>query len=110
MSNVVVADEIRNARDLVTDGTTISGPLAQGKVFPRMMTDMLAIGEQTGNVSGALTHVANRYEHELNRSVKIFTTALEPILILVMAVLVGFVAVSILSAVFSMTSGLDAGT
>jgi len=106
--NVVIANEIKNARDRVTDGTTISGPLASSGVFPRTMTDMLAIGEQTGDVPSALGHVAHRYDQQLNRSIKIFTTALEPILIVVMAVLVGFVALSILSAVFSMTNGLDA--
>ncbi|MEI6970195.1 MAG: type II secretion system F family protein [bacterium] len=106
--NVVIANEIRNARDRVTDGTTISGPLAGGGVFPKIMTDMLAIGERTGDVPGALSHVARRYDQQLNRSIKIFTTALEPILIVGMAVLVGFVAMSILFAVFSMTNGLDA--
>ena len=106
--NAVIASEIRNAKDRVTDGTTISGPLAAGKVFPRMMTDMLSVGEQTGNVPGALTHIAERYEHQLDRSIKIFTTALEPILIFVIAIIVGFVALSILSAVFNLTSGLDA--
>ena len=49
--NVVIANEIKNARDRVTDGTTISGPLASSGVFPRTMTDMLAIGEQTGDDS-----------------------------------------------------------
>ncbi len=106
--NAVIASEIRNAKDRVTDGTTISGPLAAGKVFPQMMTDMLSVGERTGNVPGALTHIAVRYEHQLDRSIKIFTTALEPILIFVMAILVGFVALSVLSAVFNLTSGLDA--
>lgn len=108
IGNVVIAAEIRNVRDRVTDGTTISGPLASGGVFPRTMTDMLAIGEQTGDVPGALGHVAKRYDQQLNRSIKIFTTALEPILIVIMAILVGFVALSILSAVFSITNGLDA--
>jgi type IV pilus assembly protein PilC len=51
--------------------------------------------------------VARRYENELSRNVKIFTTALEPILIVVVAVMVGFVAVSILMAVFNLTNGLD---
>lgn len=106
--NVVIANEIRNARNRVTDGTTISGPLAGSGVFPRIMTDMLAIGERTGDVPSALGHVARRYDQQLNRSIKIFTTALEPILIVVMAVLVGFVAMSILFAVFSITNGLDA--
>lgn len=105
--NVVIGDEIHKARDRVTDGTTISGPLAAGGVFPTMMTDMLAVGEQTGDMSGALLHIARRYENELDRGVKIFTTALEPILIVVVAVMVGFVAVSILMAVFNLTSGLN---
>lgn len=105
--NAVIADQIHKARERVTDGTTISGPLAAGKVFPSMMTDMMAIGEQTGDMSGALTHVARRYEGELNRNIKIFTTALEPILIVVVAIMVGFVAISILSAVFSLTNGLN---
>ena len=107
VGNVVIGKEIRNAKDRVTDGTTISGPLAAGKVFPRMMTDMLAIGEQTGDMSGALSHVGRRYEGELDRNLKICTTALEPMLIVVVAVMVGFVAISILQAVFSMTNGLD---
>ena len=106
MGNQVIADEIHNARERVTDGTTISGPLAAGKVFPPLMTDMLAIGEQTGDMSGALAHIARRYESELDRSVKIFTTALEPILIVLVAIMVGFVAVSILMAVFNLTNGL----
>ena len=106
VGNVVISAEIRNARDRVTDGTTISGPLAAGKVFPTLMIDMLAIGEQTGDMAGALKHIAHRYESELSRNVKIFTTALEPILIVVVAVLVGFVAVSIVMAVFNITSGL----
>lgn len=107
VGNDVIGAEIQNARSRVTDGTTISGPLAAGGVFPQMLTDMLAIGEQTGDMKGALAHIANRYEHELDRNIKIFTTALEPILIVVVAVMVGFVAISILMAVFNLTSGLN---
>ena len=107
VGNAVIGEEIRKARERVTDGTTISGPLSAGKVFPEMLTDMLAIGEQTGDMEGALTHIARRFENELERNIKIFTTALEPILIVVVAVMVGFVAVSILMAVFSLTNGLN---
>jgi len=106
IGNVIIAAEIRNARDRVTDGTTISGPLAAGKVFPPLMIDMLAIGEQTGDMASALKHIAHRYESELNRNVKLFTTALEPLLIVVVAVMVGFIAISIVMAVFSVTDGL----
>jgi len=106
VGNVVISKEIRNARDRVTDGTSISGPLAAGKMFPPLLIDMLAVGEQTGDMSGALSHIARRYEDDLSRNVKLFTTALEPLLIVVVALLVGFVAVSILMAVFSMTNGM----
>jgi type II secretory pathway component PulF len=98
---------LNNARDRVTDGTTISGPLAAGKMFPRIMTDMLAVGEQTGDMPGALRHIARRYENELDRNLKIMTTALEPLLIVLVAIVVGFVAISILMAVFNLTNGLD---
>jgi type II secretory pathway component PulF len=104
--NAVISEELRRARERVTDGTTISGPLAAGKVFPPMMTDMMAIGEQTGDMAGALDHIGRRYENELDRNIKIFTTALEPILIVMVALVVGFVAISILTAVFKATSGL----
>jgi type II secretory pathway component PulF len=107
VGNAVIGRELHKARERVTDGTTISGPLAAGKVLPVMMTDMLAIGEQTGDMRGALTHIARRYENELERNIKAFTTALEPILIVLVAVMVGFVAISILMAVFNLTSGLN---
>jgi len=107
VGNAVLSREIRRARERVTDGTTISGPLAAGGVFPAMMTDMLAVGEQTGDMSGALRHIALRYENELNRNVKLFTTLLEPVLIVFVALGVGFVALSVLMAVFNLTNGLD---
>jgi type II secretory pathway component PulF len=106
VGNAVVGREIENARERVTDGTTISGPLAAGKVFPRLMTEMLTVGEQTGDMAGALKHIAQRYENELDRNVKVLTTVLEPLFILVIAVVVGFVALSILMAVLDLTSGL----
>ena len=106
VGNAVIASEIREARTRVTDGSTISGPLAAGRVFPPLLTDMLAIGEETGDMPAALNNIARRYDSDLDRAVKVLTTVLEPILILVVAVLVGFIAISMLMAVFEMTSGL----
>jgi len=106
VGNVVIAEAVHDARDRVTDGATISGPLAQGGIFPPLLTDMLAVGEESGDMSSALEHIARRYDGELDRNVKVLTTVLEPIMILIMAVLVGFVAISMLLAVFDMTSGL----
>ena len=106
VGNVVIAEELKHVRERVTDGTTISGPLAAGGVFPKMMTDLLAIGEQTGDMPSALGHIGRRYESEMDRHIKIFTAALEPMLIVLVAGVVGFIAISILSAVFKVTSGL----
>lgn len=108
VGNSVIAREIHEARERVTDGSSISGPLAAGKVFPPLLTDMLAVGERTGDMAGALNHIARRYEGELDRSVKLFITVLEPLLIVVIAAVVGFVAISMLMAVFDLTSGLQA--
>lgn len=107
VGNVVISNEIHEARERVTDGSSISGPLAAGNVFPPLLTDMLAVGEESGDMPGALAHIARRYDSDLDRSVKVLTTLLEPILMVGMAVLVGFVAISMLLAVFDLTSGLN---
>jgi type II secretory pathway component PulF len=106
IANRVIASEIREARTRVTDGTSLSQPLAKGKVFPPLLIDMLAVGEDSGEVVPALKNIADMYERELAQSVKLFTTLLEPAIILIMAVAVGSIVVSILLAVFDLTSGI----
>lgn len=107
VGNSIIAKAINEAKDRVTDGSTISRPLAQDGIFPRLFTDMLAIGEESGDMTGALEHIGRRYDNELDRAVKLFTTILEPIMMLLIAVGVGFVAISMLMAVFELTSGLN---
>ena len=104
--NAVIGDALKTARQRVTDGTTISGPLASSGVFPRMMTDMLAIGEQAGDMASSLEHIGRRYQKDMDRNIAAFTNALEPILIVAIAGVVGFVAIAILMAVFKVSSSL----
>ena len=106
VGNEVVGAELRKARERVTDGTTISGPLEQGGVFPPMVIDLLAVGERTGDMPSALEHVAKRYESQLEKNILVFTTALEPIMIFAVAAVVGFIAMAIMQAVLSVTSGI----
>jgi type II secretory pathway component PulF len=106
MTNRVIANELREARTRVTDGTSISQPLAKGKVFPPLLLDMLAVGEESGEVAPALGNIADTYEQELAHTMKIFTTLLEPAGIIVMAMVVGSIVLSILLAVFDLTSGI----
>ncbi len=107
VGNAVIGDELTNARERVTDGTTISGPLAAGGVFPQTVIDLIAIGEQTGDMPAALGHIAKRYENELERNVAIFTSALEPIMIFAVALIIAFVAISVMQAVLGVTSGMN---
>ena len=104
--NAVIGDALKTARQRVTDGTTISGPLASSGVFPRMMTDMLAVGEQAGDMASSLEHIGKRYQKDMDRNIASFTNALEPILIVAIAGVVGFVAIAILMAVFKVSSSL----
>ena len=106
MTNRVIARELQEARARVTDGTSISQPLAKGRVFPPLLLDMLAVGEESGEVVPALKNIADMYEQELTYQLRIFTTLLEPLIILFMAGVVGSVVLSILLAVFDITSGI----
>ena len=106
MTNRVIANEIRQARARVTDGTSISQPLAQGKIFPPLLLDMLSVGEASGELVPALKTIADTYENELSYTLKVFTTLLEPAIIIFMALVVGSIVVSVLLAVFDITSGI----
>ncbi len=106
MTNRVIANELREARTRVTDGTSLSQPLAKGKIFPPLLIDMLAVGEESGEVVPALTNIADTYESELSRTLKVFTTLLEPAIIIFMAMVVGAIVLSVLMAVFDITSGI----
>ena len=104
--NAVIGQALAEARKRVTDGTSISGPLAASGVFPRLMTDMLAVGDQAGNMAGSLEHIGKRYQKDMDRNIATFTNALEPLLIVLIAGVVGFVAVAILMAVFQISSSI----
>ena len=108
IDNVVIAAEIGETRTKVTDGASISKPLSKGKIFPSLLIDMLAVGEETGDMPGALTHITRRYDTELDRLVKTCTTVLEPLLIVLVALVVGGIAVCLLLPVLTLTDSLHA--
>ena len=83
--NRMVKDAIAKTRDAVTDGKSLALPLAQSKIFPQLMIDLIKIGEETGDVPGALKNVAETYENELSIALRVMTNLIEPALIIVMA-------------------------
>lgn len=106
LPNRVIKEATAKTREAVTDGKTLAQPLAASKIFPQLMVDLVRIGEETGDVPGALKNVADTYENELNIALRVMTNMIEPVLIVVMAGGVGFLLLGVLSAMFSMISNV----
>src|ERR1041385_682217 len=102
--NVMVKEAIAKTREEVTDGKTIAQPLARSKIFPQLMVDLVKIGEETGDVPGALQNIAETYENELSIQLRVLTNLLEPAMIIVMAIGVGGLPFSVLPALLAITS------
>jgi type II secretory pathway component PulF len=99
--------KLREVRKAVIDGATLSAALQEQKLFPDLFTDMMSVGEQTGHFAETMQAIADVYERELDRSVGVISQLIPPVIIVVIALLVGLVVFSILSAVFEMTHSLQ---
>jgi general secretion pathway protein F len=101
LENQMVSRALREVRVGVREGQGIAGPLGRSGVFPTLALQMVSVGEETGRLDEMLMRVAEYYERDTYNQIKRLTSLLEPVLILVMGLLVGFVVISMLSAVFS---------
>src|SRR6476619_3451233 len=97
----------RDVRRAVIDGANLSSALAKEELFPELFTDMMAVGEQTGHFARTMQTIADVYERELDRTVNVISALIPPVIIVLIAIVVGFVVYSILSAVFEMTHSLQ---
>jgi len=104
--NVIIKDAIVMAREAVTDGKSLAEPLARSGLFPRLMIDLVRIGEDTGDVPDALENLAITYENDLELELRVMTNLIEPAMIIVMAVGVGGLLFSILQALFTITNNI----
>jgi type II secretory pathway component PulF len=106
--NLAFRYELMAAKAKITEGQNISSQLkAHPRLFPVMMAQMVRVGESTGNLGGTLLYLSNMYEEEINELTKNLTTLLEPILMIVMGLVVGFIAISIITPIYSITSNLN---
>src|SRR5437762_3436435 len=99
--------KVMEARRAVIDGATLSTALGSQHIFPDLFTDMMAVGEQTGRFGETMQSIADVYERELDRNVAIISQLIPPVIIVVIALIVGLVVYSILSAVFEATHSLQ---
>lgn len=102
VNNKLIAEAIQDAAEDVREGSSLSAPLARSKMFPPIATEMIAIGEQSGNLEAMLYRIADAYEKDVESSVTVMTSILEPVMILVMGLVVGFVVISVLLPIFEM--------
>lgn len=103
ISNQVIASRIDAVLKGVKEGKGIAGPLSEAKVLPPLALSMMKVGEETGQLDSMLIKVANAYEKSLREAVKRFMGILEPAIILGMGLIIGFIVISMLVAIFSVT-------
>ena len=106
VGNALITKAIGEAKVSIRDGSRLSTPLAASGLFPMMVTQMIDIGEETGRMSEMLVKVSDFYDQEVDAAVKGLTSMIEPMLIVFMGVIVGFIAISIMSPMFKLVSSI----
>jgi general secretion pathway protein F len=102
VNNIIIGDAISKASKDLEEGKGLSGPLTQSGIFPPLVIEMIAVGEQSGTLEKMLNRIATSYETEAQSDIMVMTSLLEPVMILVMGLGVGFIVVSILLPIFEM--------
>ncbi|HEY5343510.1 MAG TPA: type II secretion system F family protein [Solirubrobacteraceae bacterium] len=105
--NVAIEEAMTGVIDSVKRGGTIAAPLAQAPVFPTMVTHMVGVGEETGALDAMLDKVAEFYEDRVDASVKALTSIMEPIMIMVIGSMVGFIVISMYLPLFEVYSHIE---
>ena len=109
VSNVIIQSALDECTDEIKRGVPLSTPLQDSGVFPPMVYQMTRIGEETGNVEGMLEKIADYYEEEVETATAAMTALLEPMIIVVLGLLIGFILVAIYMPMLGMYSAIDKG-
>lgn len=104
IGNAIIEEELLAASKEVANGQQLSVPLAESKVFPPIVSQMMAIGEETGQTDQILVKVADFYEEEVDATVDSLSSILEPIMIVVMGAMVGLIAASVIGPISNLSS------
>ena len=110
--NRVIANALQSVHDAVKEGESMTDPLAASGVFPPMVVSMVQVGEETGALADMLTRIANTYDDEVDNAVAGLTAAIEPALIIFLAVVVGTIVIAMflpMIKIISSVSGAGAG-
>jgi len=102
VSNTVLRDMLTASHKELEQGGSFGKTLKSSKVFPVFMSNLVIVGEESGKLNDALAEVANAYEREADEAIKIMTNLLEPVMILLMGLVVGFIVIAMLLPIFEM--------
>ena len=101
-NNVIIEAEVRRTRASIQQGESIAGPLRDSSIFPPMVVRMIDVGERTGALEGMLTKIADFYEDQVDATVSSLTSLIEPLLIVFLGLVIGFIAISMFLPLFKM--------
>ena len=104
VDNGPISDAVTKARENITEGQSIAEPLRKSKEFPPMMIHMISIGEKTGELPEMLKNVASTYENQVNSKIEGLTSIVEPIMIVVMGLAIGFIVLSVFLPLIDMSN------
>ena len=102
LENKIAEDAIMNVRERVVKGEGLSGPIAEFEIFPKMLSSMIKIGEESGSLDNILNKTADFYEDEVEQTIQTVTSLLEPLMIVLMGLVVGVIVLSIIIPMFDM--------
>ncbi len=104
--NKVIEETLISARLSISGGKTIADPLAASGVFPKMVTHMIAVGESTGALDAMLGKIADFYEDEVDQAVTSLTALLEPMMMVFLGIVIGFIVIAMYLPIFKMASAI----
>lgn len=104
MSNAIIGDEVKGLHARVAEGDSISESMQRYAHFPPMVVSMFAVGEESGRIGQVAKRVADAYDTEVDRAVKTMTSMLEPIMIVVMGIIIGFLVISMLLPILRLSA------
>ncbi len=106
IGNRVLSDALDRVHDRVRDGEPLATPLEQQRVFPTMVTSMIDVGEETGELAEMLNRIADNYDEDVDNAVNSITSIIEPIMIVMLALIVGTIVIALFLPIVSIIQGL----
>ncbi len=107
--NAMIAKAYQSIHDSVKEGESMTPPMERSKVFPAMVISMVDVGEETGALPNMLERIANTYDDEVDNAVDALTSIIEPVMIVVLALIVGTIVVAMFMPLTTIISGMSGG-